>query len=117
MKNTSILLAVMTVNQSTAFLIPPSSSHLTKPTTTSTCLHSTASTPDQLQLLNSASLCANSESCSIESAELYLREILHIQTTCAAEEEIICADVGRTSEVVAGLREKIRRGAVRENAA
>lgn len=120
MKNTSILLAVMTVNQSTAFLIPPSSSHLTKPattTTSSTCLHSTASTPDQLQLLNSASLCANSESCSIESAELYLREILHIQTTCAAEEEIICADVGRTSEVVAGLREKIRRGAVRENAA
>lgn len=125
MKNTAILLAAMTVNQSTAFLVPPSpsSSHLIKPTTTTTSLHSTASTPDQLQLLNSASLCANSESCSIESAELYLREILHAQTGCAAGitaaggEEEVCSDVGRTSEVVAGLREKIRRGAVRGNVA
>jgi len=117
LKNTAILLAV-TVNQSTAFLPP----QLT--TTTTTTLHSTAS-PEQLypQLLNSASLCANSESCSIESAELYLREIIHVQagcaagTTMAAGNEEVCNDVGRTSEVVAGLREKIRRGAVKENAA
>ena len=116
MKNTAILLAAaMTANQSNAFLLP----HATKPSTTS--LHSTASTPDQLHLLTSASLCANSESCSIESAELYLREILQAQTSCVAGitegggEEDVCTDVGRTSEVVAGLREKIRRGAVREN--
>jgi len=35
----------------------------------------------------------------------------------AAGNEEVCSDVGRTSEVVAGLREKIRRGAVKENAA
>lgn len=119
LKNTAILLAV-TVNQSTAFL-PPSPPQLT---TTTTTLYSTAS-PEQLypQLLNSASLCANSESCSIESAELYLREIIHVQAGCAAGStmaagnEEVCSDVGRTSEVLAGLREKIRKGAVKENAA
>lgn len=123
LKNTAIFLAV-TVNQSTAFL-PPSKPRLTT-TTKKTTLHSTASTPEQLypQLLNSASLCANSESCSIESAELYLREIIHVQAGCAAGtadmtagNEEVCSDVGRTSEVVAGLREKIRNGAVKENAA
>mmetsp|Transcript_6258 Transcript_6258/g.9138 ORF Transcript_6258/g.9138 Transcript_6258/m.9138 type:complete len:309 (+) Transcript_6258:197-1123(+) len=123
MKNTAILLAVgSVVNQSTAFVVP---STLPTSTTTSTTLHSTASTPEQLQLLTSASLCANSESCSIESAELYLREIMSVQAGCAAaaagtvvgEENEVCNDVGRTSEVVAGLREKIRRGAVKENAA
>lgn len=114
MKNTAILLAVSVVNQSTAFLAPPSPSshHLT-----CTTLHATALTPEQL--LNSASLCANSESCSIESAELYLREIMSVQAGCATaeEEDEVCNDVGRTSEVVANLREKIRRGAVKENAA
>mmetsp|Transcript_6259 Transcript_6259/g.9146 ORF Transcript_6259/g.9146 Transcript_6259/m.9146 type:complete len:125 (+) Transcript_6259:197-571(+) len=124
MKNTAILLAVgSVVNQSTAFVVP---STLPTPTTPTTTLHSTASTPEQLQLLTSASLCANSESCSIESAELYLREIMSVQAGCAAaaagttvgeEENEVCNDVGRTSEVVAGLREKIRRGAVKENAA
>ena len=119
MKNTAILLAAaMTANQSNAFLLPRPSSHHA---TSTTSLHSTASTPDQLHLLTSASHCANSESCSIESAELYLREILQAQTSCVAGitegggEEDVCTDVGRTSEVVAGLREKIRRGAVREN--
>ncbi len=126
MKNTAILLAISVVNQSTAFLVPSSPSthhhHLTT-TTTTTTLHSTASTPEQLHLLTSASLCANSESCSIESAELYLREIISVQAGCASaavageEEDVVCSDVGRTSEVVAGLREKIRRGAVKENAA
>mmetsp|Transcript_14880 Transcript_14880/g.23017 ORF Transcript_14880/g.23017 Transcript_14880/m.23017 type:complete len:309 (-) Transcript_14880:154-1080(-) len=124
MKNTAFLLAVSVVNQSTAFLVPssPSSHHHHLTTTTTTTLHSTASTPEQLQLLTSASLCANSESCSIESAELYLREIISVQAGCVAgstagEEDVVCSDVGRTSEVVAGLREKIRRGAVKENAA
>ncbi len=37
--------------------------------------------------------------------------------TTADEDDVVCNDVGRTSEVVANLREKIRRGAVKENAA
>ncbi|KAL7427188.1 hypothetical protein ACHAXM_001670 [Skeletonema potamos] len=108
---TALLLAA---NPSTAFL-PPSQQQLLLRTTTS--LHSTAFTPEHLypQLLNSASLCANSDSCSIESADMYLREIIHVQSGCVAgtvSGSDICKDVGRTSEVVASLREKIRKGAV-----
>lgn len=68
-------------------------------------------------LLSNASLCANDESCSIESAELYLREIVHVQSGCAAgtlSGANVCDDVTRATEVVAGLRRKIAEGAVRE---
>lgn len=69
------------------------------------------------QLLNSASLCAHSDTCSIESAESYLREIVHIQSGCAAgtlSGSATCNDVLSVSEVVADLREKIGEGAKRE---
>jgi len=49
---------------------------------------------------------------------MYLREIIHVQSGCVAgtvSGTDICKDVGRTSEVVASLREKIRKGAVKEN--
>ena len=61
-------------------------------------------------LLNSASLCANSDTCSIESAELYLKEIVHIQSGCAAgtlSGNDTCDDVLGVSAVVADLRRKI----------
>ena len=61
-------------------------------------------------LLNSASLCANSDTCSIESAELYLKEIIHIQSGCAAgtlSGNDTCDDVLGVSAVVADLRRKI----------
>jgi len=69
------------------------------------------------QLLDKASLCAHSESCSIESAELYLKEIVHVQSGCAAgtlNGKGVCDDVLVVSEVVADLREKITIGAERE---
>jgi hypothetical protein len=113
----TVLLAI-TAN-STAFQPAQPSLGTTRRGTTS--LHSsTLSIPEHLypQLLSSASLCANSESCSLESAESYLREIIHVQAGCAAgtiSGKDICNDVGRTSEVVAGLREKIRRGTLKGN--
>lgn len=119
MKNQhTILLAITTLSTSSAF-IPTS---LTSPpqrysSSRSTPLFS-STTPDHL--LTSASICANSETCSIEAAENYLREIMQLQAGCGAveeEETEICNDVGRTSEVVAGLRVKIERGAVRETTA
>ena len=65
------------------------------------------------QLLHSASLCAHSESCSIELAEAYLREIVHIQSGCAAgtlSGDKVCEGVGMVCEVVADLRDKIESG-------
>lgn len=69
------------------------------------------------QLLDKASLCAHSDTCSIESAELYLREIVHVQSGCAAgtlSGESVCEDILGVSAVVADLREKIGVGAERE---
>lgn len=69
------------------------------------------------QLLSSASLCAHSESCSIEDAELYLNEIVHVQSGCAAgtmSGNTVCKDVLDVSEVVADLRQKIGEGAKHE---
>ncbi|KAL3802230.1 hypothetical protein HJC23_001774 [Cyclotella cryptica] len=75
-------------------------------------------TEDQYpRFLSSAALCANSDSCSIDTAESYLREIVRIESACAAgtmSGDSICKDVGKVSEVVAGLREKIRQGAKQE---
>lgn len=61
-------------------------------------------------LLSSASLCANDETCSIESANLYLKEIVHVQSGCAAgtlSGSNVCDDVLNVSAVVAELRDKI----------
>lgn len=69
------------------------------------------------QLLSSAALCANSDSCSVESAELYLREIVHVQSGCAAgtlSGDAVCGDVQGVSAVVADLRRKIQVGAQEE---
>ena len=61
-------------------------------------------------LLSQASLCADDESCSIEAANLYLKEIVHYQSGCAAgtlSGNEVCEDVVGVSEVVANLRHKI----------
>lgn len=101
---------------------PPSSSttHHQQRTTTTTKLGATTihATEDMYpQLLNNASICAHSDTCSIESAESYLREIVHIQSGCAAgtlSGDTVCEDVLDVSMVVADLRQKIGEGAVRE---
>lgn len=63
------------------------------------------------RLLQRAYDCANSETCSLEMAEDYLREVMHVQSGCAAgtlsESSPICSDVGFAAEVVASLNAKI----------
>ena len=69
------------------------------------------------QLLEYASACANSDACSIDEAESYLREIFHAQSGCAAGTVAgaeICDDVVVISEIVSNLRRKITAGAGRE---
>lgn len=96
----------------------PSSTQPIQRTVTTLQMSSAHATEDMYpQLLNSASLCAHSDSCSIESAELYLREIVHVQSGCAAgtlSGDSVCEDILGVSEVVADLREKIGAGAERE---
>ena len=65
------------------------------------------------QLLASASSCAMSDTCSIDDAEMYLREIFHVQSGCAAGTASgaeMCEDVVVVGEVVSKLREKIEKG-------
>lgn len=72
---------------------------------------------DYPKLLSGAALCADSESCSVESAQRYLREIVYVQSGCAAgtlSGADVCGDVQGVSEVVANLRRKIKEGAKRE---
>jgi len=65
-------------------------------------------------LLQSASVCAHSDSCSIDLAEDYLREIVHVQSGCAAGTLSggVCDDVLNVSAIVADLRVKIDEGKV-----
>lgn len=67
-------------------------------------------------LLDRAARCAGSDSCSVDSARGYLREIVHAQSGCAAGtlSGAACADVQGVSAVVADLRQKIQAGATRE---
>lgn len=57
-----------------------------------------------------ASECAHSDSCSIEEAESYLQEVLHLQSGCAVgniRNQEICEDIIIPVEIIAGLRHKI----------
>lgn len=59
-----------------------------------------------------ANSCAHSDTCSIEDAEMYLNEMLHLQSDCVSgvlHSEAICDDVVFPSEVIAGLRDKIQK--------
>ncbi len=81
-------------------------------TTTTTALNSHAiDTEDEaMVMMMRASNCANSDTCSIEEAEEYLNEMLHLQSSCASgvlSSDLVCDDVIFPSEVIAGLRQKI----------
>lgn len=68
------------------------------------------------RLLTNAHVCANSDACSIDEAEMYLKEIVHFESGCAAGTLSggVCDDVVEVSEVVAELRQKIAEGAKAE---
>ena len=65
---------------------------------------------DAYALMLRARECANSDSCSIDEAEDYLREVVHIQGSCVAGNlagQQLCDDIQFASEVISGLRNKI----------
>lgn len=95
------------ISQSQAFTTPQ---HRQR---TPTHHHSTITEESYPSFLSSAFVCANSESCSIDMAEEYLREIVRIESACVAgtmNGDACGKDVARVSEVVAGLREKVEMG-------
>lgn len=58
--------------------------------------------------------CANSDTCSIDEAQHYMKEIIHIQSGCASGTLVgqdVCENPVFASEVIASLREKIENGA------
>ena len=68
---------------------------------------------DAYALMLRARECANSDSCSIDEAEDYLREVVHIQGSCVAGNlagQQLCDDIQFASEVISGLRNKIENG-------
>lgn len=70
---------------------------------------------DAMAVMLRARDCASSDSCSIDDAQEYLREVVHIQGSCAAGTlagQTLCDDIAFASEVVSGLRAKIENGAL-----
>mmetsp|Transcript_57831 Transcript_57831/g.172652 ORF Transcript_57831/g.172652 Transcript_57831/m.172652 type:complete len:130 (+) Transcript_57831:221-610(+) len=75
--------------------------------------HAIESEDDALWLLRKADECAHSDSCSIDDAKDYLREVVHIQSGCVAGTltgKEACEDVTTAAGIVAGLRAKIQSG-------
>lgn len=77
-----------------------------------TKLHSHAidSDSDAMFMMMKAEACAHSDTCSIEDAERYLQEILHLQSNCVAGKlasQKVCQDIQYPAEIVATLRSKI----------
>mmetsp|Transcript_79 Transcript_79/g.203 ORF Transcript_79/g.203 Transcript_79/m.203 type:complete len:294 (+) Transcript_79:203-1084(+) len=66
---------------------------------------------DGIFLMSRAEACANSDSCSLEEAQGFLDDILHIQKECIgsalATNSAVCDNVDNVVEVVANLRDKI----------
>ena len=61
-----------------------------------------------------ASECANSESCSIEEAESFLHEVLHLKSGCVVgniRNNDIYEYITIPNEIIAGLRHKIETSA------
>lgn len=75
--------------------------------------HTLGSDDDALFVMMKANACAHSDSCSIDEAENYLNEVMHLQSDCVTgslESSQICDDVLYPSEVIGALRKKIEDG-------
>lgn len=68
---------------------------------------------DAAYLLHKAEECALSDSCSIDDAKVFLREVIHLESGCAAGTLVgaeICEDQDHVAAIVASLRAKVERG-------
>lgn len=66
---------------------------------------------DNWLMFQQARDCASSDSCSLEAAEGYLSDVLHVQSACASGALVgnddVCENVDVAAEIVANLRAKI----------
>ena len=77
------------------------------------CLVASGHEDDATYLLHKAEECALSDSCSVDDARLFLREVIHLESGCAAGTLVgddICNDQQHVAEIVASLRAKVERG-------
>ena len=68
---------------------------------------------DEAFLMQKAQACADSDSCSLEDAKMYLDDVIHIQSGCASGVLLgsdVCDNVSDAAGIVANLRAKIDRG-------
>lgn len=68
---------------------------------------------DAAYLLHKAEECALSDSCSVNDAKVFLREVIHLESGCAAGTlvgENICDDQDHVAMIVSRLRAKVERG-------
>jgi len=106
---TTALLSIALVGNAIAFSpnsVKPLHSHST------TKLNSFAmdSDEDAMNMMMKADLCAHSDTCSLDDAEHYLEEVLHMQSDCASgslSSEKICEDITFPTQVIASLRQKV----------
>lgn len=82
--------------------------------------HAVNSEEEALFLMAKANACAHSETCSIDEAEAYLEEIIHIQSGCVTgsfASEQVCENIDFPNEVISALRQKIESSAKTPTAA
>lgn len=118
LKRSIIALMVATAPTCSAFTAPTSSTfglirhHQVLRTQTSLYSYAISNEDEAMMMMMKANTCAHSDTCSIDEAEDYLKEMLHLQSNCASgslTSDLICEDVIFPSEVIAGLREKIQK--------
>ena len=64
-------------------------------------------------LMQRARACASSNECSVEDAEIFLHDVLHVQSSCASGVlmgNALCENQDSAAEIVANLRAKIEQG-------
>jgi len=75
--------------------------------------HAIQSEEEAMYMMMKADACAHSDSCSIDEAQNFLDEVMHMQSNCVSgtlASHQICDDVIFPSEVISSLRQKISDG-------
>lgn len=69
---------------------------------------------DAAFLMDKAEECAFSNTCSVDDAKMFLREVVHVQSGCAAGtlagQDLCDGDQQHVAEIVAHLRERVAKG-------
>jgi len=109
----SLVLSLVLVGDTNAFSpssVKPLASVKPVASTTRIQSHAIEHDDEAVYMMMKAESCAHSESCSIDDAQQYLHEMIHMQSNCATgtlTSQQVCEDVQFPAEVIASLRAKI----------